>query len=153
MTNASITQLVLFIAALTVAAGVVTTLTANVADISNAVSQRGDGVANTIETEINIISDPGSPSAIYNDTNNQITLLIKNSGEQSLTPDAEKLDVFVDGEYVTITNVSVVGNPGALTWQRGEVVNVTMSHTLAAGEHRVVAHVNEDKDVLEFRTT
>ncbi|MFC7045653.1 flagellar protein G [Halobacteriaceae archaeon GCM10025711] len=91
MANASITELVLFIAALTVAAGVATTLTANVAEISNAVQERGDGVADNIETEIDVITDPGSPSAIYNGTSETITLLVKNTGERSLTPEARQL--------------------------------------------------------------
>jgi flagellar protein FlaG len=150
MANVSISELVLFIAALTVAAGVATTLTANVTDISNAVSERGGSVADKIETDVEVISDPGSPSSIYDNDSETVTVLVKNTGEQTFAAEPSQVDVLVDGSYETVDNVTVVGSES--TWRTGEVARVNVSTALSSGEHRVVVYVDEDKEVLRFRT-
>jgi flagellar protein FlaG len=148
LANVSISELVLFIAALTVAAGVATTLTANVMDISNAVSERGGGVADKIETEVEVINDPGSPSSIYD--NGTVSVLVKNTGERTLDASPSGIDVLVDGSYATIDKVTVVS--GGTEWQSGEVVRVNVTRTLSSDDHRVVVYVGEDEEVLRFRT-
>lgn len=148
MASVSVSELVLFIAALTVAAGVATTLTANVMDITNAVSERGSGVADKIETEVEVISDPGSPSSVYDD--GTVTVLVKNTGERPLDASPGGVDVLVDGSYETVADVTVVGD--ATAWRSGEVARVNVSRTLASGAHRVVVYVGEDEEVLRFRT-
>ncbi len=140
----------LFIAALTVAAGVATTLTANVMDISNAVSERGGGVADKIETEVEVINDPGSPSSVYDNSTDTVTVLVKNTGERTLDASPTGIDVLVDGSYVTIDNVTVVS--GGTEWRSSEVVRVNVTRSLSPGSHRVVVYVDEDEEVLRFRT-
>lgn len=150
MANASVSELILFIAALTVAAGVATTLTASVTDISNVVSERGSGVAQKIGTEIEVINDPGSPGSIYNRSGNEnVTLLVKNTGAETLPADPDRIDVLVDGTFQSVANVTVVG--GASDWGRGDVVRLTVERALSPGEHRAVVIVNEDREVLRFR--
>lgn len=146
MATVSVSELVLFIAAITVAAGVATTLTASVTDISSVVSERGSGVADDIATEVEIISDPGSPDAIY--ANSTVTLLVKNTGERTLAAEPGQVDVLVDGTYVTVDDVTVVG---AAEWREGEVARVTVSKTLSPGSHRVVVFVDEDRELIRFR--
>lgn len=150
MANVSISELVLFIAALTVAAGVATTLSANVMDISNAVSERGGGVADKIETEVEVISDPGSPSSVYDNDTDTVSVLVKNTGERTLDASPSGIDVLVDGQYATVENVTVVSDGSQ--WRSGEVVRVNVSRTLSPGDHRVVVYVGEDEEVLRFRT-
>lgn len=150
MASVSISELVLFIAALAVAAGVATTLSANVMDISNAVSERGGGVADKIETEVEIISDPGSPSSVYDENSTTVSILVKNTGERTLDASPSGVDVLVDGQYATVENVTVVS--GGAQWRSGEVVRVNVSRTLSPGDHRVVVYVGEDEEVLRFRT-
>lgn len=150
MANVSISELILFIAALTVAAGVATTLTANVMDISNAVSERGGGVADKIETEVEVINDPGSPDSIYDNSTDTVTILVKNTGERSLDASPDGIDVLVDGEYESIDSVTVVS--GGNDWDSGEVVRVNVTRSLSPGDHRVVVYVGEDEEVLRFRT-
>ena len=152
MASVSISELILFIAALTVALGVSTTLMANVQDISQSMGAKGDGVTETIETDVEIISDPGSPSAIYDDSTGNVTILIKNTGQKTLAADGTELDVLVDGEYATVANATVVGTPDATSWQSGDVLRVTVSRALDPGPHRVTVHTNRDTATLRFRT-
>lgn len=145
--SGGITQLVLFIAALTVAAGVATTLTANVNDISSSLDTRGDSIVEGIDTDVEIISDPGSPDSIYDSTNTEVTLLVKNTGERTLSTD-RGIDLLIDGRLITGVNVEVVGDSPA--WQPGQTVRLTVSETLDPGEHRAVVRVNGDSDEMMF---
>lgn len=81
MASVSVSELILFIAALTVALGVATTLTTNVADISNSIGERGGSVSDDIKTDVEIISDSGTPESIY-DGDGNVTILVKNTARR-----------------------------------------------------------------------
>ncbi|WP_224268058.1 flagellar protein G [Haloprofundus salinisoli] len=149
MSSSGITQLVLFIAALTVAAGVATTLTTNVNDISNSLDSRGETIVEGIDTDVEIISDPGSPDSIYDDTEGAetVTLLVKNTGERTLATD-RGIDVLIDGQYVPVSSIEIVSDASA--WRPGQTVSITVSETLTPGEHRAVVRVNGDSAELLF---
>ena len=153
MASVSVSEMILFIAALTVALGVATTLTANVADISNSIGERGSGVAEKIKTEVEIISDSGSPDAIYDDGEENVTILVKNTGQKTLAADGSQLSILVDGRYATIQNATVVGRPDARAWRPGEVLEITVSRQLDPGDHRVKVSVRGDSTTIQFRTT
>lgn len=152
MASVSVSELILFIAALTVALGVATTLMGNVQNLSQSMAQKGDNMAETIETDVEIISDPGSPTAIYNNSANNITILIKNTGQKTLAVDGTELDVLVNGKYATIENTTVAGAPEARSWRSGDVLKVTVSRNLDPGSHRITVHANRDSSTLRFRT-
>lgn len=152
MASVSVSELILFIAALTVALGVSTTLMSNVQDISQSLGAKGDGVTEQIETDVEIISDSGSPSAIYDDGSGNITVLVKNTGQKTLAADGTGLDVLVDGEYQIIANTTVVGAPDANAWRSGEVLRVTVTRSLDTGSHRIAVHANGDTATIRFRT-
>lgn len=153
MSAVSHSELILFIAALTVALGVATTLTTNVAEISSALDQRGSSVTTQVQTEVEIISDEGSPEAIYDDSEGNVTILVKNTGQQTLAADGSQLDVLVDGEFVAVAKAEVVGDPDATEWRPGEVLRVTVEKPLDPGDHRVKVHVNGDTDTIRFHTS
>jgi len=150
--SVSVSELILFIAALTVALGVATTLTTNVADISNSIGERGGSVSGDIKTDVEIISDGGAPDSIYNDTSGNVTLLVKNTGQKTLPADGSQLDVLIDGRYTTVANATVVGRPNGSTWGPGEVLRVTLSSPLDPGPHRIKVIANGDSSTLRFRT-
>ena len=64
-------SLILFIAAMLIAVGVAGTMVTNVAQISSAIDSKSLDAEQTIDTEIEVISDPGA-SAVYNDSDSTI---------------------------------------------------------------------------------
>ena len=153
MSGVSVSHLVLFIASLVVAAGVAGTLVTEVDRVSQSVSQQGDEVSETIATDIEMISDTGS-DAIYNKSGNEnVTVLVKNTGSRRLAADDGALDVLVDGVFVPPANITVErpDAPGERTWTEGSVVRIEIDRALEPGDHRVTVRVNGNEAVLQFR--
>lgn len=148
MSGSAIADLILFIAAVTVAAGVAATLTLNVATLGDSIDARSADISADIDTDIEIISDPGS-NAIANETH--VKILVKNTGRGTLEAIPDQVDVVLDGQYVTVQSVTVVSGSD---WGPGEVAEIVVEQpdTFAAGVHRVVIIVDGDRDELEFRT-
>lgn len=148
MASAPVSTLILFIAAMLIAAGVAGTLVANINDVSNSIDDYSGDVKDKIDTEIDVISDAGSNS-IY-DGNTTITLLVKNTGSKTLANETSQLDVIVDGEYVSngALHMSIVdGEP----WRPGGVARLEIDRSLATSEeHRVVVIVNGDRAEFDF---
>lgn len=150
MASVSVSHLIIFIAALTVSVGVATTLTVNVQSMTASMDERGESVAEDIETDVGIISDPGSPESIYNGTDGEVTLLVKNTGDRSISVDGEPPDVLINGRYVPAPTVTVVGGNSS-TWGEGDVVRISFSRSLDAGEHRATVRVGSAEDTMRFR--
>ena len=143
--------MILFIASLIVAASVSGVFVNGVQRLSGALGAKSVDVSANVRTNIDIISDPGAHN-IYNSTDKNITVLIKNTGSQQLDPTPGGMDVLVDGRYATSTSVSVIGGG---SWDPGNVVKLTInmsSNPLANGDHRVFVIVNGDREVLRFKT-
>jgi flagellar protein FlaG len=150
MASVSSSTLIIFIASILVAASVAGTMTNGVQRLSDALGDRSVDVSNEIQTDVEIISDAGSPDAIYDDGANNLTVLVKNTGSKQLAATADNIEVIVDGTYETSLVVSVVDGS---SWEPGNVVRVNATSVdLDAGDHRVVVIVNGDQEVLEFRT-
>ena len=150
MASVSVSSLVLFIAAMALAAGVAGTMVNSVSEVSEALGAKSVDVAQDIETEVEVISDPGS-GAIYDDGATEVTVLVKNTGLRTLPASSDGLEFLVDGQYVPPGDVSVSVIGGG-EWRRGEVVRVRIDRSLGSGEHRVVVIAGEDREVLTFYT-
>jgi flagellar protein FlaG len=146
MASVSSSTLIIFIASILVAASVAGTMTNGVQRLSGALGDRSVDVSQEIRTDVEVISDPGSPDAVYD--NGTLTLLVKNTGSSTLSPSPATLDVIVDGEYVVPSSVTVVGGD---SWRTGDVARVTVERDLSGGDHRVVVIASGDREVLEFR--
>lgn len=144
MASASASTLIIFIAAIGVAAAVSGTMVETVTDISDSFDEQGADVERQIDTDIEIISDSGS-GAVYDGTN--VTVLVKNTGARTVT--TEEMDVLLDGRYVAAADyeTTVVGG-GA--WVEDAVVRLEMTASLDAGDHRVLVVVNGQREVLRF---
>lgn len=153
MASVSVSHLVIFIAALTVAVGVATTLTVNVESMSVSLDERGDSIAQDIETDIEIISDAGSPESIYDDEDEEITLLVKNTGDRTIATDGSDIDVLINGEYQAQRSVEVVDDPDTTAWARGEVARITIDRSLETGEQRATVSVRSNEDTLRFHVS
>ncbi|GAA0531469.1 flagellar protein G [Halorubrum ejinorense] len=159
MASVPVSHLILFIASLVIAAGVVGTITTGVDRVSAAVDDAGLDATEQLRTDVTIISDPSA--GVYNASGDQnVTLLIKNTGTYRLAPDGSDLDVVFDGAYVRPDAISgeLVSADNANAWGRGDVLRLTIdtnqidgSGGLADGDHRVFLSVNGDEELFQFR--
>lgn len=149
MAGASVSEMILFIAALVVAASVAGTLTAQVDRVSDSISARSLDVSNEIRADITVVSDSGA--TVYDrNGNGNVTLYVRNTGSSNLPAEARSFDVLMNGTYVTDVSVTVVkGGPG---WSRGGVVNVSFTAGSGlSGDQRVKLIVREDEERFKFR--
>ncbi|WP_121741730.1 flagellar protein G [Natronorubrum halophilum] len=150
MAGESVSTLILFIAAMLVAATVAGTLVTTVTDISGSIDTHSGDVSDQIDTDIEIISDPGSDAVYDGDT---VSILVKNTGQKTLAVDGSDIDVLVNGEYVTNSvTATVYGDAGDSSLRSGEVAQLDVSdQTLETGEeHRVVVIAIGDRETLEI---
>lgn len=141
--------MVLFIAALLVAASVAGTLTSEVTRLGDAISDRSLDVAGDVRADTEIISDPGA--GVYNASEDEnVTVYVRNTGSSALRAEPSTFDVLLDGTYRTNVTVSLVGD--ATAWGQGEVVELRVhAPGLEAGDHRLKLVVHADEEVLQFR--
>ncbi|GAA0726019.1 flagellar protein FlaG [Halorubrum trapanicum] len=160
MASVPVSHLILFIASLVIAAGVVGTITTGVDRVSAAVDDAGLDATEQLRTDVTVISDPSA--GVYNASgDDNVTLLIKNTGTYRLAPDGSDLDVVFDGAYVGpgATSGTLVSADGANAWGRGDVLRLTINvdqiegsnGELADGDHRVFLSVNGDEELFQFR--
>ncbi|MGQ3411291.1 flagellar protein G [Natrinema sp. LN54] len=151
MAGDSVSTLILFIAAMLVAAGVAGTLVTNVNELSNSVDTQSADVTDKIDTDIEIISDPGSDAVYNSDGAENVTILVKNTGQKTLADDGTGLDVLVNGSYISDEAMTVTVQDGGGPWRRGTVAELEIDQSLATGEeHRVKVTVNGAEEVFEF---
>jgi flagellar protein FlaG len=149
--GSSVSHLVLFIASVGIAVGVAGVLITTVGDVSSAVTDRGEGLSTSLETQVSVISDPGR-GVVYDETENNVTLLVKNTGSVDIDLLEDEIDVLIDGSFVKSRTIEVVSTNSDV-WLRGEVVEITAEGiSIDAGDHRAVVVVNGNKEVFEFRT-
>ncbi|WP_050033235.1 flagellar protein G [Halorubrum halophilum] len=152
MASVPVSHLILFIASLVIAAGVVGTITTGVDRVSAAVDDAGLDATETLRTDVTIISDANA--GVYDATEENVTLLIKNTGTYRLAPDGSDLDVVFDGQYVgpSAINGKLVSADAGAAWSRGDVLRLTIdTGQLADGDHRVFVTVNGDEELFQFR--
>lgn len=148
MASVSVSHLILFIASLIVAAGVAGTVTTGVGRLDGALHDQTIDVSEQVRTNVEIISDAGSP--VYDNSTGNITLYVKNTGSRNLPPDGTDIDLLVDGQYQTDWSITPIDGT---TWQTTQVVELEIHiESLSAGDHRVKLVVGSDEEVFRFRT-
>lgn len=152
MASVSVSHLILFIASMIIAAGVAGVFTTSVDELSSAIDDQGVEVSESVRTSVSIISDSGSEN-IYNSTENNVTLYVKNIGTQDLNADKRLIDVLVDGTFVADSEMSiqVLDTADEFTWGTNQVLELTIQRTLDPGDHRAKIIVNGDEEIIEFR--
>jgi len=146
--SVSASHLILFIASLVIAAGVAGTFTQGISRLSQGIDDQSLEVSEEVRTDIEVISDAGSP--VYNNSSKTVTLLVKNTGTSEIPPDSRFIEILLDGRYRTNVTVTVVDGE---TWQPSNVIRLEIGGAdLSPGDHRVKLIVNGDEEVFRFRT-
>lgn len=150
MASVSISHLILFIASLLIAAGVVGVAFTGVDHFNEAMEDRSITAAENLRTDVTIISDAGS-DGIYDDGN--VTLLIKNTGDIDLHADERAVDILVDGQFVGANDLELtVLDSGEPVWRQSEVLQAEIqTGGLDPGDHRITVIVNGDEEEFAFR--
>ena len=165
MASVPVSHLILFVASLVIAAGVVGTVTTGVDRVSSAVDDGSLDATEQLRTDVTVISDPNA--GVYDSGAGDagtVTLLIKNTGTQRLAPDGSGIDVVFDGSFVRPNAMEgeVVSVDGATAWDRGDVLELTIDLDAAevdalggddgeSTDHRVHLTVNGDEELFQFR--
>ncbi|ERG89441.1 MAG: putative archaeal flagellar protein G [halophilic archaeon J07HX5] len=149
MAGGSVAELILFIAALSVAGGVAGVMVTTVNGVSDSIEEQADSAATDIKTEFTIISDPGT-GAVYDATSDELTLLLKNTGSTSLPADEQVVEVLVDGQFVPSSAYSVTGLD-TNRFRPGTVVRLTVDRSLAGGDHVATVTVRGTQNRVQFR--
>jgi flagellar protein FlaG len=156
MASVSASHLVIFIASLVVAAGVAGTLVTEVDRVSQSITDQSDDMAENIEADIQIISDTGQAGSIHNSTEGNLTLLVKNVGGTDVEARSDRVDLLVEGRFITPDHVTVeLVESNITTWTPGTVIRIEADTEAAGvtinGETRVSVAVGDNKDTIRFR--
>jgi Putative archaeal flagellar protein G len=152
MASVSVSHLIIFIASLVVAAGVAGTLTTGVERVSNAVEDGSLDVSQQVRTDIDIVSDPESPTL---DGNDNVTVYVRNTGSQGIFIQPESIDMVLNGDFVPNSEFTVTDANGDRTTARtGDVMAIEINNDngyVNSGDNRLYITVNSDEEVYEFR--
>lgn len=150
MASVSVSHLIIFVASLVVAAGVVGTLTTGVDRVNNAVEDGSLDVSQQVRTDVTIISDPNTP----NISDDQITIHGRNTGSQGIPIEQSAVDIVFNGQFVSNSQFTISDANGEETvWRRDGVVEITVQEpTVSDGDNRLFLTVNGDEEVFEFRS-
>ena len=147
--GASATQMVFFIASIIIALSVVGALFMNVQSLSSAVIIGSKTLTEQLKTDITVINDPEiipNPGGIY------YTFYVKNTGVQEL--DAKYINVIIDGNIISETDLNKTIIEGDQTWLTGDVLMINATVSLLSGNHNLrVITSNGIEDMFPFRTT
>ena len=152
MAGVSASHLIIFIASLVVAAGVVGTLTTGVDRVSSAIDDRSLDVSQQVRMDMAFVSDSGADD--YYESGANVSLYVRNTGSHGVPIDESAIDLVANAEFLSTgyTIDSVTGSDS--TWRPGEVVRITIDSThIDTGDNRILLIVNEDEETFEFRAS
>lgn len=139
-------MLVVFIGAVAAAGLASAAIVGVIGDMTVQLRNQGDNLAQAMGTDLAIVNDP--QNVPYDDTDNNLTIYVKNTGSATLTP--EEASIFVDGAFATF-NATLLGDD-ADSWIHGTVTKFWVDVNLATGDHTVkVVHTPNIADDMDFR--
>jgi len=145
MASVSVSHLIIFIAAMVVAASVAGALTSTVNDISSAIDEQGPSVSDDIRSDITIINDAGS--SVKNGSG-AVVLYVKNTGDTELPTQPDRIDVLINGQFSLADNVTIVTS-GDGVWRRNDVAEIAITDPpTLSGDNRVKLVVGGAEDTF-----
>lgn len=136
------THVIFFIAAVITAGAVSTIFIAVTSNISSSLSERGNRVAEQLDTEFAVINDPNTIPM----SESYYIFYLKNIGARTLQTTNDTFTVFVDGNIIAKADYYFA----AATLSTDAVGTLYVKTTLAAGDHtlRVVGPCATEKTFL-----
>lgn len=145
MASVSVSHLIIFIAAMVVAASVAGALTSTVNDISRAIDEQGPSVSDDIRSDITIINDAGS--SVKNDSD-AVVLYVKNTGDTDLPTQPDRIDVLINGQFSLADNVTVITSDDGV-WRRNDVAEIAITNPpTSTGDNRVKLVIGGAEDTF-----
>ncbi|WP_232687053.1 flagellin [Halobacterium zhouii] len=151
MPSVSATHLVLFIAAIVVSGALAGTMLQSSARVGDAIEANSQAQSEQVDAAISVVSDPESPTAVYNNTSNTLELYVKNVGADPLPHAPDDVAVLVNGTYQTDVRTTVLGDGDE--WHTGALLRVRTNVSLPSNETtRVSVVVTGAQDYFTFTT-
>ena len=148
MASVSASHLIIFVASLVIAAGVVGTLTTGVERVSSSIDDGSLDVSQQIRMDMTIINDPG----VVVDGDENLEIHVRNTGSQAVPGDPSSFDIVLNGEFKRPDSVEIENNGGDV-WRPGSVVTLTIDdpNLETDNDHnRLFLTVNGDEELFEF---
>jgi len=148
MASVSASHLIIFVASLVIAAGVVGTLTTGVERVSSSIDDGSLDVSQQIRMDMSVISDPGS----Y-EVGDDVVIHVRNTGSQPVPIEASSIDVVFNGQFIGDDDITIEdANGNSDVWRPNDVVEITLDgESVDSGDHRLLLTVNSDEELFEFR--
>lgn len=140
----AVTHMIFFIAAIIIAMGVVTVLSADIQSMVSSSSVNSKLLSEQMRTDITIVNDPYVIP--YDASAHHYTFYAKNTGKTELVP--EFITVLVDGVLIESTEMDIDLPDGDVVWRPGDVLVINVSTTpdpLEAGDHRILVAAENGK--------
>ena len=158
MASVSASHLIIFVASLVIAAGVVGTLTTGVERVSSSIDDGSLDVSQQIRMDMSVISDSGFT---YNSDSN-LEVYVRNTGSQSVPVEPSAVDVVLNGNFLVGADnlddgdftIEDANDPDETVWRPGGVIVIEIdSNNIPGGnDNRLFLTVNGDEELFEFRT-
>jgi len=139
-------ELIMFIVAIIVAGSVAGALAYVTNDIAGGIKIKGESLSYNLKSDAVIINDPEnipvSGTGPYN-----YTFYIKNVGKESITFSSDALQVFIDGNMIPPSNLTLVdvNNAPISSLDPYEVGKIVVTTTLSSGAHKLVIVLENGK--------
>lgn len=137
MASSVVSEIILFIVSLLVAATVAGGLYVVTQDLADGITYRGTAIAQNLRTDFTVINDPENipiSSGAY-------VFYIKNTGSEAFLFTPDTVVVFVDGNLIPASNLTL--RPSLLAPH--DVGELRIATTLSAGYHKLVVVIENGK--------
>lgn len=139
-------ELIMFIVAIIVAGSVAGALAHVTNDIAGGIKIRGESLSYNLKSDAVIINDPENIPVAGTGPYNY-TFYIKNVGKESITFSSDALQVFIDGNMIPPSNLTLVdvNNAPISSLDPYEVGKIVVTTTLSSGAHKLVIVLENGK--------
>jgi len=150
MASVSASHLIIFVASLVIAAGVVGTLTTGVERVSSSIDDGSLDVSQQIRMDMSVISDSGAT----NSSGENLIVHIRNTGSQSVPIEESAVDIVYNGQFLGADDFEIedANDPAETVWRPGEVIEIEVTGPeVQPDDNRFFITVNGDEELFEFR--